>query len=457
MITQKPSRRRRLAVAGVTLLLVGSVAVAWWWIHRAPTRPDPPMPRDIKDPKVRVAIEMARQRVIENPNAADAWGDLGLTLNAHLCFEEADRCFAEASQLDPSEATWPYLRAILAPRLYRNDAMPLLRAAVEADSSRPEEQSALRLQLAEELLEQQELNEAERLFRKEWHAQPNNLRAALGLGLIAVAREDEKSAVQFLSAARVSPCARKTATVELAALARARGEHTTADKYEKEAAALPRDLGWPDPFLLRVSRAKVGFLHERDEALRFAQMGRFKEAAQIYLGLLEWDRSAVTCVSAGLNLARIGQFDRAMPLLLEGVQRDPENPNGHFRLAEAFYMRAEGERQRSQDSSRAREWYGNAAKAAQRATELQPTHAGAYLMCGRARMHCGEVKEAIALLRSGVACRPEDFNLQLTLGQALLEVGQLQDAEIHLENARKLNPKDPRPGQALERLRQKKG
>jgi predicted Zn-dependent protease len=71
-------------------------------------------------------------------------------------------------------------------------------------------------------------------------------------------------------------------------------------------------------------------------------------------------------------------------------------------------------------------------------------------------MHRGEAAAAVEPLMKGVACRPEVFNLQLALGEALLEAKRLPEAATHLKNAQKLDPKDPRPGQALERLRKRK-
>jgi Flp pilus assembly protein TadD len=55
-----------------------------------------------------------------------------------------------------------------------------------------------------------------------------------------------------------------------------------------------------------------------------------------------------------------------------------------------------------------------------------------------------------------VACRPEDFELQLALGEALLEAGQKQKALTHLENAQRLDPTDPRPARLLRGIHQKK-
>lgn len=48
--------------------------------------------------------------------------------------------------------------------------------------------------------------------------------------------------------------------------------------------------------------------------------------------------------------------------------------------------------------------------------------------------------------------RPELFELQLALDEALLESGQDTEEKTDPENARRLNSNDPRPSSALERL-----
>jgi predicted Zn-dependent protease len=68
----------------------------------------------------------------------------------------------------------------------------------------------------------------------------------------------------------------------------------------------------------------------------------------------------------------------------------------------------------------------------------------------------GESKAAVEPLRNAVACRPESFDLQLELGEALLDAGQEREAQTHLENAQRLQPENRRPAEALERLRNKK-
>jgi tetratricopeptide (TPR) repeat protein len=97
-----------------------------------------------------------------------------------------------------------------------------------------------------------------------------------------------------------------------------------------------------------------------------------------------------------------------------------------------------------------------AADAARLAAERKPDYAAAYLLWGSALMQLGEPEAAVGPLRKGVACRPEMFNLQLALGEALSQTNAVLEAETHLENARKLAPKDPRADQALARLAKKK-
>ena len=182
------TRRRWLVVLGAAVLLAGSAAGAWKWWHRSPP-PDPPMPADIQDAEVLQAVRDARQKVLNQPNDGNAWGYLGKTLLANLFDQEADRCFAEAARLDPRSPDWPYGRGLIALRKDPDNALPFLRKALSATGDfLPEYQSAVRLQLAEALLERHQLDEAEQLFRAELARHPANPRAAFGLGQIALAR-----------------------------------------------------------------------------------------------------------------------------------------------------------------------------------------------------------------------------------------------------------------------------
>jgi tetratricopeptide (TPR) repeat protein len=174
---------------------------------------------------------------------------------------------------------------------------------------------------------------------------------------------------------------------------------------------------------------------------------RFWALGGVVLGVL-----ARAYLGAGTNLARLGDYDRALPLLREGVKRDPDNAQAHYDLALVQYTRALPE---GPGSAQAKEWLREAVEHAKRTTELKADHAWAYSIWGMALQLLGEPAQAVEPLRRGVTCRPEMFDLQLTLGEVLMETGQNGEAETYLENARKLDPKSPRPIQDLERLRSK--
>jgi tetratricopeptide (TPR) repeat protein len=439
------------------LLLAGGITEAWWLLPRPATPVVPPMPTDIVDAKVLRAIERSRQKVLDEPTDANAWGLLGMTLWANLFDVEADHCFAEAARLNPNSPSWPYARGLIALRRDPDQALPFLgQALTVAGNTWPEYRSAVRLQLAEALQERQQFDEAERLFREEWNRNPKNERANLGLGLIALARGDEPDAADYLAVARRSKSARKNATAQLAVLARNRGDNAAAATYERETATLPADEVWPDPLRDEVVRFQVGQRALEREAAQLEREGRFAETVEIYRKQIERQPTAPAYVGAGVNLARMGHYEQALKCLHEALRLAPDDSQTHYTLALVQFTRAEKEWARSPGSLEAKEWFRETVTHAQRAAELKPDLARNYLHWGLALKYLGQPAEAVEPLRKGVACRPADLELQFSLGEVLLETGQRLEAETFLENARKLDPEDKRPLQALERLHQKK-
>ena len=448
------SRRLRLALL-VGCLLVIVLTGAWWLLRPRPPLP-PPLPHEVKDPFVQQAIERARQDVLTKPDSAAAWGGLGMTLLAHLCYPDADRCFAEAGRLDPADARWPYCRYLIARLFDPTNALLYLRQAEKLGSTLPEYQSALRLQLADVLLERQETEEAEKLYREELSRQPGDPRATLGLGLIARLRGEERAA-DLLASVRSSPFAHKKATAQLAALAWAHGDSATAEKYETELAALAADPEWPDPILQTVFRYRVGQIRDQQEIDRLEEEGHYAEAAELCLTRLRDEPTAAAYTGAGVNLARVGDYERALPLLRAAIDLEPQDAGSYYRLALALVSRAEGERKRTPAAPSAKEWLREAAELGRQSAALKPDYARAYSVWGEALMNLGEYAEAATVLKKGIVSHPEIFDLQLFLGQSLMESGQLREAAIHLENARKLTPNDPRPADSLEQLHKKQG
>lgn len=448
-----PTTRWQWSVFLVSVgVLAAGAAATGWWLHR-PVPAAPPLPPDIPDVEVRKAVQHAYQEVMESPSDAALWGRLGMVLLAHNLYDEADQCFREAARLDSTSPRWPYGRALIALKLHPGDAPLYLKEAMDAtDRARPEHQSAARLQLAEWYLEQEEWEQAEKLFQEEWRLLPGHPRAALGLGIAALVRNDPRAAEDYLRQAQASLLARKRATLQLAVLARRRNDLEAASRYDHSLASMPDDPGWPDLFRLEVDQLRVGHYGWQEKEIALEDQQRFAEAADLYLREAQANPTANAYSRAGYNLARAGDYEQAMKYLNQAVQLEPNSAFAHAYLAFTLFLRAEEQRKGAAISPQGREWYRASIEEARRATELQPSYGLAYLFWGLALKYLGEPAPAVVPLHRGIECAPESFELQLTLGEVLLEMRQYQEAETHLNNAHKLNPKDPRPQKALERL-----
>jgi tetratricopeptide (TPR) repeat protein len=434
------------------LAVLAAGAIAWWWFR--PPAVDPPLPPSISDGEVREAIEHARNQVVNQPHSAAAWGLLGRTLHAHLFDREADRCYAEAARLAPGDARWPYGRAVMALKRDPEHAVALLKQAVAVQESWPDGRFAMRMQLAEAVLERRRLDDADQLFREELLTEPNSPRANFGLGLVQLARGNGQAAEPYLTTARASPLARKRATAQLAALAGGRDDGAyAAAAFAKEAAALPDDPPWPDPFREENLKYQVGHRRWEREASQLEHDHEYEKALGVYL---EWidkqPTSSRAHVGAGLNFARMQRYDQALPLLRKGVELDPDSADAHYNLGLVQFDQAERALNQGSTATQIKEWLREAVQESKRAVELKPDHARAYFHWGLALKFLGEPEKAVEPLRKGVACRPEEFDLQLVLGEVLLQIGQYEEAEIYLKNARRLDPNDPRPSEDLDRL-----
>ena len=131
-----------------------------------------------------------------------------------------------------------------------------------------------------------------------------------------------------MTVALASPSSEKKATAQLAALARARGDVATAERYQAKYAQLPDDEPWPDPFLAPVFQSGVGRRFRILEVENLESDNRFTEAAALYLERAEREPTAAAYAGAGFDLARAGQLDQAVTRF----ERDYGIPEGSTAL-----------------------------------------------------------------------------------------------------------------------------
>jgi len=447
--------KRRLSLLVLIGLLLAGGGLAWWKL-RQPAPEIPPVPADIQEPDVVRHLEKHRAEIVANPRSGEAWGLYAMALLAHLFDRDADRCFEQAANLAPEDPRWPYSRAQIALKRDPPKAVPLLQQAIATTGQGAEYRSAARLTLAETHLERGELDEAAALFNEELGPPPGEPRAVFGLGFVAIARNDEPTATRLLSTLLDTPFAKKQARVQLARLAWQRGDQVAARRFERQAATIPDDPAWPDPLLDRTAQMAVG-RRGRDRRIDIMERnGDYHDAVQAYLLELEGERTPKLLLGAAANYIRLRDYNKALPLAREATERDAKSPQAHYTLCLAYFNPAERAIDADPASEQAKAWFREATEHAKRTTELKPDHARAYLHWGLSLKFLGDPKGAIEPFRKGLIARPDEFELHLGLGQVLAMTGDRVEAEKCFENARRLDPDDPRPARELEKLKAKK-
>jgi cytochrome c-type biogenesis protein CcmH/NrfG len=339
------------------------------------------------DSEVAEAVTAAGQEVQKRPRSARAWGHLGMVLSAHGFLFDANLAFAEAERLDPKDPRWPYLHGVDLILSDPSAAISHLERAVE----RCGDESTPRLLLAEVILEQGWWEVAERHLNQVLTGEPENRRAQLDLGRLALLREDWPGALTYLAACRDDEHCRKLARKLIARVYRRQGQRKQAEAEETQAVALPDDESWPDPYVAemralqcglqaRIERADAMSRQDKNEAIRFLQetAARYPRSVQVWLGL------------GGLWL-QLGNKAQAEQAFRRAVEVDPNAAEGWFRLG----------------CIQALDRPEEAAESFRQAIKLKPDHALAHFNLGHRLKQLGDLKGAAEEFHETLRCRPD--------------------------------------------------
>ncbi len=385
------SRRRPRTLAALGVLIVAALGLGGWlWLR---PREAPPAPPEVDlaeaDPEVVAVVTRARGRVASDPCSGQAWGRLGQVLRAHGYGTEANVCLAEAEHLDPTEPRWPYLRGLTLVLTDPGAGVPCLERAVVLCGDEP---AAPRLRLAEVLLEQGRLDEVEAHLRQALRRSSHDPRVHLEFARLALGRAHWRDALEHLSFCAEDPHARKMAHALRADAWSRLGEIERARDEAKQAADLPEDVPWPDPFVQEVEDLQVGVRVRLAAAGALLRQGRPREAVAL---LGEIVRSRPESVPAWLQLGQVlldlkehGPAERAFA---EAVGRAPDAVEAWFgRGCASFFL------------GRTRE----AAEDFRRAVGLKPDHVLAHFNLGQCLKQLDDPAGAAREFREALRCRP---------------------------------------------------
>jgi tetratricopeptide (TPR) repeat protein len=396
--------------------------------------PEPPVidPAGV-DPAVTRAVAEARTAVSQSPRSADAWGRLGMILLAHDFRTEANACLTRAERLAPGEPRWPYFQGVALAFDDPEAATPKLRRAAELAGGAAE---APRLQLAEVLMAQGQLEEAASEFRDVLRQHPDHARAHLGLGRLAYERGDLRESLAHLRRSAGDTRTRKGSHVLLAEVYQRLGDAEAVRRELREVGSLPDDPAWPDPLYEEVTRLRTGKQASLARADQLIRQGRHEEAVAALEQALR-DYPGTDWAWLMLGRAYLGKNDlpAAEQVLRKAVQAAPELVEAHFYLGVALNL---------QQDRRA------ATACFRQATALKPGFALAHYNLGQCLREQGDQAGAIEAFRTALACKPDYVPAHVNLGELLAQKGQTAEALVHLRHAVQLDPADSRARRLLE-------
>jgi cytochrome c-type biogenesis protein CcmH/NrfG len=446
--------RRALIVAFLLLAIALAAYLAWkrWRAERMP--PPPSAELDGLDPTLRQAILAARERVVQQPRSAEAWGHLGKLLRGPDFNSQASFCFAQAEKLEPNKIIWTYLRGeafILQDP--ETAVVHLSRAAELADRVEPDNITA-RLRLAETLLTLGRFDEADSQLHRALEIDPDNINVRFNLGLLAIARANLEEGRQLLLRCQYSEFTRQKACLRLAAVCERLGRAEDAARFQQKARELPKDFNWPDPYIMDYRQAAVGSQARLQYVDRLESQGKFGDAVEILQAVLADGPDYRAYVGLGKNLAQLGKFEEAEQAFDEAIKLAPENAKAHYYLGRLHLARGELLEKQHADKIQIEKEYQAAADSARKALARKPDDSMTHVALGLALVHLGKKPDAFDAFTQAVACNPEQPEPHFHLAEALLEKGERDKARTHLEQVIQLaKPDDSFRKKALELLR----
>lgn len=367
-----------------------------------------------------------------DPEALGNLGRLYLALDEH---RPALECFAAAAALEPERFDWPYFVGIEAQALGLDElAIGVLESASRMDPSYPTTWA----RLGELYLDQGDLGAAEESFERCRETAPGQSLGYVGLGRVALARDDpEKAAELLVRATQVTPNdfrAFRFLSRALAALGRGEESRRASEVAER----LPRYTGWiAMDERLRSTHAFAGTQRHLENQIRIGQAsGDAAHMAASAAELLERrpDDFQVWGLLAGA-LIQLERIDEARSAAGRALEIEPESVPMLCLGAEVEMVAGN---------------LGLALVFVDRALAIDPKFATTHDIRGRVLYMAGSQAEGIAEVRHAIELDPASVKTRLALALMHEQRGEVDEARREL---RELLEAEPGQVQALAELR----
>jgi tetratricopeptide (TPR) repeat protein len=394
------------------------------------------------------------ERALEaEPKHAQAWNNLGVTLDAQGKYERARRCFRKAVAADPRYAEAHFNLGLA--YFWRNDHLLATRHFEKAVALEPRRASGPYTKLGAVYLAQGEKERAVEAYQRALEAsaddgRPNTeahqglARAYLGLGRVDEAVATLRTAVEAFPRDASARAAYGDALKAKGDLDGALAQYEERLKLEPTAEA---KLALAGAYARKRVGAKAEPLYaavmeeepeHRDARLGLADlylaMGRYDEAEQL---LKQLGKDTAALARLGILHSRRGRPDLAVPELEAVTKKDPAQLEARAELG-FLYLRGG-------DTQRAMRTLGNV-------VAVDPRHPLGLLYLGHALYQVGRAREAEQSFREATRADPTFGEPHYALGQLLEAAGRLEEAREAYEKAAELQRDHPDAAASARRL-----
>ncbi len=401
-------------------------------------------------------IESAQRAVAARRDSPQAWGDLGMALQAHTFYSAAVSAYEEASRLSPADYRWPYLAGESQRKL---ELGPALRFFETAQRLRPEN-PGFYINFGNLLVERGLTDRAGELYGEALRQHGESGHALYGLAQIDLINGNLETARDRLTqAVRINPSHGEAHS--LLAQVFHRMDRPELARIESIAArAYPESSAAPDPVLEAVDAQAASSQALSRRGLSLARRGEYRQAEELFRRVLEVrPGSARDLANLGAALAGQNRLDEAVELYRQALALDDGDAHANNNLALAliekgqFDLALEHARVSTRIDSNFAEAHQTEALALQRqgrsdqalasyekALEANPALPGARNNMARIFAGKGRLKDAIEQWQLAVSIDPRDMESMYNLGAAFATDKQHGRSIATFEAAVKLAP-----------------
>ena len=354
---------------------------------------------------------------------AAAFGDLGRLFQAYQLRGAAATCYRNAETLSEGAFEWPYYLGVLAQA--EGDLEGALQSLGLALERRPEDPAA-NLRMAQVLLEQNRLDEAQERFERVQNPSQARAYSRLGQGRVAALRGQHQAAIDhFEEALRLQPTANRV-YYDLAQSYRQLGDLETAEEQLARFGGV--EVLFPDPLVDELDRQRTGVVAALRRAGQAVLDGRIDEALEEYKTALELDPDDVeTRRVYGLVLGHRDP-EAGLEQLREARRRAPENASVHLSEGQLLYQNRQNQQ---------------AIEPLQTAVRLAPDLPEARLQLAAAHLALGQHEIAFEQYGIFLGLVPDNPQVRREHARLAFQLGDLEAAAQDFEFLLRQNPRAP--------------